>query len=84
MSESWRAWAACIGHLDTMMMPASARGHADNKARHAIDRAKTYCDRCPVVAECRAWAMADPDPVPEAIAGGLTPQERKQRRRWLA
>ena len=32
------------------------------------------CNTCPVIAECRAWALADP--TLEGIAGGLTEKER--------
>lgn len=49
---------------------------------HLIIRAaKQTCQRCPVLAECRAWALSTPDPAVGLIAGGLTPRERASKRR---
>ena len=39
------------------------------------------CNTCPVIAECRAWSLADP--TLEGIAGGLTERQRAQLREPL-
>lgn len=41
-------------------------------------RAKAVCARCPVVNECRAYALREGET--EGIWGGLTPQERRRTR----
>jgi hypothetical protein len=35
------------------------------------------CNRCPVLAACREWALTLPDPIPDHTAGGLTSLERR-------
>ncbi len=44
----------------------------------ATKAAKRICATCPVMVECRAWALAD-DTL-EGVAGGLTQKERAQLR----
>ncbi|MFI0417822.1 WhiB family transcriptional regulator [Spongiactinospora sp. 9N601] len=41
-------------------------------------RAKAVCGRCPVMAECRAYALRAGER--EGIWGGMTPQERRRSR----
>lgn len=51
-------------------------------ARSAASEArKTICRACPVLAECRTWALTSPDPALGHIAGGLHPDERSRARR---
>ena len=58
-----------------------------NPARHdlidspAAAARKSVCERCPVLAECRDWALSSPDPAYGHIAGGMHPLERAQARR---
>jgi WhiB family redox-sensing transcriptional regulator len=40
----------------------------------SVRKAKAICNRCPVIAECLAWALENPDT--NAIYGGLTYRER--------
>lgn len=47
-------------------------------SEHGVDARRQVCLRCPVVDECRAWALTDPDPAFGHMAGGMTPRER-----WL-
>lgn len=41
-------------------------------------RAKAVCARCPVIDECRSYALREGET--EGIWGGLTPQERRRTR----
>jgi hypothetical protein len=38
------------------------------------------CRRCSVVLDCRRWALTDPDPATDMVAGGLTPHQRLAKR----
>lgn len=38
--------------------------------------ALAVCRSCPVIFPCRQWAMSDPDPAFDHVAGGLTPAQR--------
>lgn len=40
------------------------------------EEALATCERCPVLAKCRAWALTLPDPATDMVAGGMTPRER--------
>lgn len=48
--------------------------------RH-LELARDVCRRCPVLAECRSWALSSPDPVPGMVAAQMHPGEREQARR---
>lgn len=76
----WRERAACAdGDPQTAAMffcDGYTWDNAHNQARAA--EAKAICARCPVQAECGAWATATG--LPYAIAGGLTDTERHERR----
>jgi len=43
-----------------------------------VAAAKAVCAGCPVRAECLEWAL---EVLPDGIAGGMTPQERRRERR---
>jgi WhiB family redox-sensing transcriptional regulator len=45
----------------------------------SVQEAKAVCRRCPVMEECLAWALRNPDP--NAIYGGTTERERRQLRK---
>lgn len=47
----------------------------------ASETRKAVCAVCPVVDECRRWALTEPDPAFMHIAGGLHPSERARLRR---
>jgi len=38
------------------------------------------CRGCSVLLECRRWALSEPDPATDMIAGGMTPHQRLLRR----
>jgi len=44
------------------------------------EAALALCRDCLVLLECRRWAMTDPDPATDMIAGGLTPHQRLVKR----
>lgn len=69
---NWQALAECQGaDLDDFYAVTSYRGE---RAELATVVAKTYCARCPVVAECLRMAVSTKDR--HAVLGGTTPAER--------
>ena len=38
------------------------------------------CRACSALLECRRWALTDPDPATDMVAGGLTPHQRLVKR----
>lgn len=75
--------AACRGHAE-LFFPAGCTSpnlRLSRAQRAAIAEAKAICAGCPVLAECRAWALAHPRAVYLAVAGGMSWDERKQHRR---
>lgn len=52
-----------------------------NSSLQAIDARRRMCQRCPVLAECRSWALTAPDPATGHMAGAMTPDERAQARK---
>jgi WhiB family redox-sensing transcriptional regulator len=78
----WIAAAECAQHPSVSFDMPGGRPELAERARSTA-AAKAICRACPVVAECAAWSLTVPDPVPTQIAGGMTPGER-HRRRWEA
>jgi WhiB family redox-sensing transcriptional regulator len=73
----WRDLAACRG-MDVRIFygPEEIRG---SPVPAAVAAAKRICRQCPVITECRLWALNRPEPY--GIWGGLTTKERQRRRR---
>lgn len=71
----WRERAACAGIEDPDIFFPTAEDGPVYDAQVAV--AKAVCAGCIVRAECLAYAMAQ---LPEGIAGGLTPEERRRYR----
>jgi WhiB family redox-sensing transcriptional regulator len=71
----WQELAACRTAEPELFFPISARGPS------AVDvaRAKKICASCPVRYQCLDYAQATHQK--DGIWGGLTEQERHQRRR---
>ena len=70
----WQMRGSCRGlSSDVFFHPDRERGPA-RTAREA--RAKNVCRACPVVAQCRAHALAVHEPY--GVWGGLTADERKE------
>lgn len=71
-SEGWRDQALCVSsRLDPdLWFP--------EKGRTEVARAaKRVCQHCPVLDECRTWALAHPQLAEHGVWGGLTPKERR-------
>jgi WhiB family redox-sensing transcriptional regulator len=77
----WAASAACAGLTELMVADSKMlrRGGAMGRIREA----KRVCVSCPVLDECREWALGFPDPAYDMVAGGLDPLERSRMRRGL-
>jgi WhiB family transcriptional regulator, redox-sensing transcriptional regulator len=68
---AWHAQGACRGHDLALFFPS--RGEDSRPA-------KAICGKCPVLEECRSWAL-DQGPHLEGIFGGLSNRQRRQHRR---
>lgn len=77
MSAFWTEYAACRepGIDPELFFPVSESGLAVRQ----VATAKAVCARCPVAADCRAWALRAAEP--SGIWGGTTPEERRLLRR---
>ena len=79
----WQEDAACRGLRTTVFfLPAGARGPT---ALLHEEEAKAVCRRCPVVEQCRHYALQTQEPY--GVWGGLSPKGRAaqlhaKRRRW--
>lgn|GEM_PF-7041454 len=71
LDQPWRTGAACRGEGPDLF---------HDRAREA--QAKRVCAGCPVVTECREWAMADLTAL--GVCGGLTEAERTATRECAA
>jgi len=78
MDTTWRNAAACIDMDTELFFPAGISGAALDQAQQA----KAICAGCPVRAQCLDWALTTHQDA--GIWGGLTEDERRQRRRKLA
>lgn len=67
----WRSRAICRASDDRTFFPP--KGPAAEKA---VSRAKAICLTCPVMAECRDWALRHPAETEFGIWGGTTRNER--------
>jgi len=79
----WQEDAACRGLRTTVFfLPEGARGPT---AVHHEEEAKAVCRHCPVLEQCRHYALQTQEPY--GVWGGLSPKERTaqlhaKRRRW--
>ena len=79
INDHWQWWdlAACRGMLTTLFFhPERQRGPA-RRRREA--EAKAVCHRCPVITQCRRYAVGVQEPY--GIWGGLSAEERKDQLR---
>lgn len=70
----WQYQGACR-NLDTEQFfhPEGERG---GTRRRRDDAAKAICAKCPVIAQCREYALAVQEPY--GVWGGLTQEERRE------
>jgi WhiB family redox-sensing transcriptional regulator len=80
LSSSWQDDAACRapGVDPELFFPVGETGPAIAQIRAA----KAVCARCPVISQCRNWALRIGES--DGIWGGLTPTERRRARRSMA
>ncbi|MBO4236839.1 transcription factor WhiB [Pseudonocardia alni] len=71
----WRAGAVCRDVDPELFFPTPTNGAALAAAER---QALAVCALCPVLADCRSWAIAEQ---PHGVAGGLTEDERRRARR---
>lgn len=74
-NADWRALAACREVDPELFFPTATVGAALAAAESA---AAAVCTGCPVIVECRRWAVAEQ---PHGIAGGVTEAQRTELRR---
>jgi hypothetical protein len=74
---AWADQAACHKQTLLMVMP-DLEQYATRSKKDTIRlmEAVTLCEACPVLDECRAWALTSPDPAFGMVAGGYTPEQR--------
>jgi len=71
----WQERAACRGPLaDVFFPPGVVERKKEKLARE--DRAKAICRECPVLADCREYALSIREP--HGVWGGLSELERRQ------
>lgn len=75
MTTDWRHAAKCRDMDTELFFPAALPGTKPYKRQ--VERAKAVCAACPVLTQCRAWALAVQD---YGVAGGLDEVERSVRR----
>jgi WhiB family redox-sensing transcriptional regulator len=75
----WAQQAACTGAIE--LFTVNWNHHHDGITHRKETAARAVCATCPVLAPCREWALTEPDPAYQLIAGGLDPHQRQQIRR---
>ncbi|MGW5610955.1 WhiB family transcriptional regulator [Streptomyces sp. NPDC003753] len=68
---NWREMAACRFEDPELFFPVSD----DGLSLLQVERARRVCDRCPVLRECRGWALRYGET--DGVWGGLTPGQRR-------
>ncbi|WP_037909661.1 WhiB family transcriptional regulator [Actinacidiphila yeochonensis] len=71
MTTDWRNRAACRDEDPELFFPVGATG----PALVQIEKAKTVCHRCPVMGQCRDWALETGQD--SGVWGGLSEAERR-------
>lgn len=70
----WQSSAACRGPQGAVFFPPPVTERKREKLARE-ERAKQICRDCPVVDECRAYALAIREP--HGVWGGMSEQERR-------
>lgn len=83
MKDSWREQAACRGGKLYKYFDPKPEGAPRNRDWHPHRVALAICRSCPVLLECRDWALHQYE-CDGSVAGGLTgPQRRRIRQELL-
>jgi WhiB family redox-sensing transcriptional regulator len=69
---AWMTRAACRGTDTNVFFPGRGKGRTDQAIR--------ICARCPVLTECRQWALNLDEPTAVGIVGGMTAAARRAAR----
>lgn len=78
----WVQSAACKGQRMFYATYQAHSGYRMTQADRDMERAAlATCRECPVMVQCRMWALQEPDPAVDHVAGGMTPRQRWQWRR---
>jgi WhiB family redox-sensing transcriptional regulator len=72
--DSWRDQAACLDVDPDLFFPDGKVGPA---AQAQVVEAKAVCATCPVLGQCRAWALTHSRLVEYGVFGGLSEDERR-------
>jgi WhiB family transcriptional regulator, redox-sensing transcriptional regulator len=75
--HDWRDRAACLEEDPELFFPIGTTGPAAAQ----VEQAKAVCARCPVLAECRSWALDNPRMTEFGVFGGMSEDERRAVRR---
>ncbi|MGI9607284.1 MAG: WhiB family transcriptional regulator [Acidimicrobiales bacterium] len=70
----WQERAACRGPLGSVFFPPPVTERKREKLSREA-RAKEICQGCPVLADCREYALSIREP--HGVWGGLSEQERR-------
>lgn len=80
--KSWRRQASCRGLDPALFHPPvsqattnGARGQYGPETQKAIDAAKAVCRLCPVIMDCRRYALTTNQD--QGVWGGLSERERR-------
>jgi WhiB family redox-sensing transcriptional regulator len=78
----WLAEGACRGRHDRMCYAqTNVIAERPGRFQQQTEVAVAICMTCPVLQQCRNWALTTPDPAVDHVAGGLTPWERRNIRK---
>ena len=75
VNRAWQEDALCTGGQAGLFFPPSSAERKDERERREA-RAKAICAVCPVVEECRDYALTIREPY--GIWGGYTESERRR------
>jgi WhiB family transcriptional regulator, redox-sensing transcriptional regulator len=84
VSASWHDRASCRPNPDGSVWDAAddlffPEGRSDSDAfAQQVEAAKAVCAACPVLSECRSYALANPGLTGFGVWGGLSEGERRQ------
>lgn len=67
----WRDHGACLSEDPELFFPKGYEG----QWQLVIEGAKAVCRRCPVIEQCREWALQTREP--DGVWGGLDEKERR-------
>ena len=70
--RQWRSRAACRSADPDLFFPVSASGASIEQ----VTEAKAICARCPVLLQCREYALATREPY--GVWGGLSEHDREE------